>query len=305
LPGEGFFIFILTPSFWVPNPFLSFLQENLNFAHFMRSALLIAIVALGLASCSKFAKVQKSNDYDYKLRMAEKYYVAKKYHYAQQLYEELFPLMKGQPQFEDLFYKYAYCSYFLHDWLQAENLFKQFVEVFPNSTKAEEMEFMRAYTYYRQSPKPPLDQTNTQKTIGLMQTFINTHPNSAKNKEAGEIIDLCRQKMEIKSFSAAELYYNMGHYRAAAIAYTSLMNDFPDSRKSDDYKMQIIRAYYLFASNSVEEKKLARFEQVITECNDFIDRFPESAHKKEVENYQTLSNNNIKAINNEQITKTN
>ena len=74
----------------------------------MRSALIIVLLALGLASCSKFAKVQKSNDYDYKLRMAEKYYVVKKYNYAQQLYEELFPLFKGQPQFEDLFYKYVY-----------------------------------------------------------------------------------------------------------------------------------------------------------------------------------------------------
>ncbi len=57
----------------------------------MKSALLIVFFAIGIASCSKFAKVQKSNDYDYKLRMAEKYYVAKKYNYAKQLYEELFP----------------------------------------------------------------------------------------------------------------------------------------------------------------------------------------------------------------------
>jgi outer membrane protein assembly factor BamD len=271
----------------------------------MRITLIFAIIAVGIVSCSKFSKVQKSTDYEYKLRMAEKYYVAKKFNYAQQLYEELFPLMKGQPQFEDLFYKYAYCSYYLHDYLQAENLFKQFVEVFPTSPKAEEMEFMRAYTYYKQSPKPQLDQTNTQKTIGLMQTFINTHPGSAKNKEATEIIDKCRGKLETKESESAELYYNMQHYRAAAIAYTSLMNDFPDSPKSEAYKLQIIKAYYLFASNSVEEKKMARFEQVINECNDFVDRFPESGLRKEVEQYQTLSKNNIKATTNEQVTKTN
>lgn len=275
----------------------------------MKSAFLIVFVVLGLASCSKFAKVQKSNDYDYKLRMAEKYYVAQKYNYAKQLYEELFPLMKGQPQFEDLFYKFAYCSYYLRDWMNAENLFKQFVEVFPTSPKAEEMEYMRAYTYYRQSPKTPLDQTNTQKTIGLMQTFINTHPGSAKNKEAGEIIDLCRIKLEDKEHLSAQLYYNMGKYRAAAIAYTSLMNDFPDSQRSDEYKFQIIKAYYLFASNSVEDKKPARYEQVVTECNDFSDRFPESKLIKEVERYASLSQNNIQEIskvnNNEQVKKTN
>lgn len=275
----------------------------------MKSAFVIVFFALGLASCSKFAKVQKSNDYDYKLRMAEKYYVAKKYNYAKQLYEELFPLMKGQPQFEDLFYKFAYCSYYLRDWMNAENLFKQFVEVFPTSPRAEEMEYMRAYTYYRQSPKVALDQTNTQKTIGLMQTFINTHPGSARNKEAGEIIDKCRLKLEEKEHLSAQLYYNMGKYRAAAIAYNSLMNDFPDSQRSDEYKFQIIKSYFLFANNSVESKKPARYEQVVTECNDFADRFPDSKLLKEVERYSSLSQNNIKEISkvnhNEQVKTTN
>jgi outer membrane protein assembly factor BamD len=275
----------------------------------MKSAFLVVLfAAFGVVSCSKFAKVQKSNDYAYKLRMAEKYYVAKKYSFAKQLYEELFPLLKGQPEFEDLFYKFAYCAYNLQDWMNAENLFKQFVEVFPNSPKAEEMEYMRAYTYYRQSPKLELDQTNTQKTIGLMQTFINTHPGSARIKEATGIIDLCRIKLEGKAFKSAELYYVMGKYRAAAVSFSSLMNDFPDSQKSDEYKLQVIKSYYLFAVNSIEDKKPARFEQVITECNDFSDRFPESKFLKEAESYAVLSKNNIqenKAINNEQAKKTN
>src|SRR5829696_1735822 len=202
----------------------------------MRLTVLLLLIALGTSSCSKFLKVQKSRDYDYKLRMAEKYYLKKDYNHAQQLYEELFPIYKGDPKFEDIFYKYAYCSFYLRDWLQAENLFKQFVEVFPSSPKAEEMEYMRAYTYYKQSPKMELDQTNTSKTIGLMQTFINTHPGSAKIKEATEIIDQLRAKLEVKDYNNAQLYYNMGHYRAAAIAYGSLMDEFPDSQKSDAYK---------------------------------------------------------------------
>lgn len=271
----------------------------------MRRIPLLLLVLVLLASCSKFAKVQKSADYDYKLRMADKYYLSKKYNYAQQLYEELFPLFKGQPQFEDLFYKFSYCSYYLRDWIQAENLFKQFTEVFPTSSRAEEMEYMRAQTFYRQSPKDELDQSNTQKTIGLMQTFINTHPDSKRNAEANQIIDLCRAKLESKEYKGAALYYNLGHYRAAAIAFTSLMNDFPDSEKSDGYKLQVIKSYYLFANNSVEEKRLPRFEQVLNECTEFMDRFADSKWVKDVEYYQQLTQNSIKAIQNEQIKKTN
>ena len=150
-----------------------------------------------------------------------------------------------------------------------------------------------------------LDQTNSAKAIGLMQTFINTHPGSARIKEATEIIDQLRVKLEVKEYNNAQLYYNMGHYRAAAIAYSSLMNDFPDSQKSDDYKLQVIRSYYLYANNSVDEKKAARYEQVVAECNDFTDRFPESKLIAEVQRYSTLSQNNIKSIQNEQAKKTN
>ncbi|MBL7734066.1 MAG: outer membrane protein assembly factor BamD [Chitinophagaceae bacterium] len=265
----------------------------------MRIFFLAFLVVLG-ASCSKFAKVQKSNDYEYKLRMAEKYYTDKKYNYAQQLYQELFPVFKGDVKFEDLFYRYAYCSYYLRDWMQAENLFKQFTEVFPASARAEEMEYMRAYTYYRQSPKTELDQTNSLKTIGLMQTFINTHPGSGRIKEASGIIDELRTKLEDKEYKSAELYYNLGHYRAAGIAFSSLMNSFPDTDKGDKYKLQAIKSYFLYAENSIETKKAARYEQVVTECNDFIDRFPESPLKQEVEKYASLSQNHIKQIQNEQ-----
>jgi outer membrane protein assembly factor BamD len=240
----------------------------------------LAFLLISVVSCSKFSKVQKSTDYDYKLKMADTYYAAKKYNYAAQLYTELFPIFKGSPKFEDLFYKYAYCNYYLKDWMPAENLFKQFTEVFPTSPRAEEMEYMRAYTYYKQSPKVELDQTNSLKAIGLLQTFINTHPNSSRLKDANAIIDNLRDKLESKDYKSAELYYNMGHYRAAAIAFTSLINSFPD-------------------------KKAARYEQVITEVNDFNDRYPESTLAKEAERYATLSQNNIKQIQNEQVKTTN
>lgn len=266
---------------------------------------LVAFLVILVASCSKFSKVQKSNDYEYKLKMADKYYADKKFNNAQVLYQELFPIFKGGPKFEDLFYKFAYCSYHLKDWMQAENLFKQFTEVFPTSPRAEEMEYMRAYTFYRQSPKQDLDQTNTLKAIGLMQTFINTHPGSQRLPEANGIIDRLREKLESKDYKSAELYYNMGHYRAAAIAYTSLINSFPDTKKGDEYKLQAIKSYYLYAENSIEDKKPARYEQVITEVNDFNDRYPDSPLAKEAERYATLSQNNIKQIQNEQAKTTN
>jgi outer membrane protein assembly factor BamD len=235
--------------------------------------------------------------------MADKYYAEKDYNHAQQLFEELFRVFKGSEHFEDIYYKFAYCAYYLRDFANAENLFKGFVEVFPNSAKAEEMDYMRAYTFYRQSPKVDLDQTNTTKAIGFMQAFINTHPGSPKIKDATEIIDKCRAKLELKDFKSAQLYYDLGYFKAAGVALNSLMNNYPDSEKSDEYKYLIIKSYYQYAQASIEDKKEDRFGQVVTQCNEFIDRFPESKLTKNVQEYLSLSQNNIKAVKNEQTKK--
>jgi outer membrane protein assembly factor BamD len=262
---------------------------------------LIILIAGFLSGCKGINKILKNPDPEFKLRKAEQFYVKKKYLFAQQLFEDVMPNFKGKTEFEDIYYKWAYCAYYMKDYLNAENLFKNYLEVFPNSTKAEELDYMRAYTYYLQSPKPPLDQTNTIKAMGMMQTFINTHPNSLKNKEASEIIDICRLKLEEKERASAQLYFDLGQFRAAGVAFSSLINDFPESLKSDEYKLMVIKAYFKFAELSVDEKKIERFEQVVLECNDFIDRFPESKLLKEAESYITLSQSNIKNLNNEQV----
>ena len=266
------------------------------FKLFLASAFLLVLVT----SCNKYNKVTKSKDYEYKLKMADEYFSKGKYKIAQELYEELFPVFKGTLKFEELYYKDAYCFYYMKMYADAENLFKGFLEVFPNSAKAEEVDYMRSYCFYMQSPKLELEQVNTIKAMGMMQTFINTHPGSARNKEASEIIDKCRAKLEQKEYRAAELYYNMTQYRAAAIAFTNLTNNYPESLKGQDYKLKTVKAYYKFAKLSYEDRQIERYEKVITEYQDFIDRYPDSKLLKEAESFSNQSKNNIKAIKYEQ-----
>lgn len=269
-----------------------------------RLSILFTLLVLA-AGCSKnsLSKIQKSKDVEYKLRMAEKFYAGKKYNKAQILYEELFPLLKNDTRFEDLYYKYAYCAYNLRDYMNAENLFKGYIDAFPKSPRVAEADFMRAYCFYRQSPKVELDQTNTQRTIGLMQAFINNYPESPKVQEARDIIDKCYEKLELKEFKSAELYYNLGSYRAAAITFSNLLNHYPESKRGDEYKLMVIKSYYQYAVMSIETKQVERYEQVIAEYYDFVDRFPDSKYLKEAEKYFNLTSNNLKALKNEQTVK--
>ena len=278
----------------------------------MKQFLLVFIFLAALGSCSyfkasekgqpnNFNKILKSTDYVFKLQMAEKYYLNKDYNHAQMLYDDLYRVMKGSEHFEDIWYKYAYCAFYLKDYINAENLFKGFVEAFPNSPKADEMDYMRAYCFYKQSPKYQLDQTNTTKAMGFMQAFIAQHPNSDKVKEATEIIEKCRAKLEEKDYESAKLYFNLhetnpAYLKAASLTFNIMMNNYPDSQFSDEYKFYIIKSDYLYAIQSLEEKKKARLDQVLTDINDFNDRFPDSKLKKQVQEYLDLANNSIKQL---------
>ena len=263
---------------------------------------LLAFLTFFLGACNRnnLSRVMKSKDVEYKLKKGEQFYASKKFTKAQIVFEDLFPLMRNDARFEDLYYKYAYCAYYMDDYLNAENLFKGFLDVFPKSSRAAEIDYMRAYCYFKQSPVVELDQTATEKTIGLMQAHINNYPESVKIQSANEIIDRCYQKLELKEANAADLYFKVSSFKASAIAYTQLLNHYPQSSMADRYKYMIIRSYYEYAFKSVLSKQPERYEKVIEEYYDFIDRFPESKLTKDAQKYFQQSQNNLKAIKNEQ-----
>ncbi len=268
---------------------------------FLRFFVLLAIISTIFTSCHKeFSTIQKSKDVKYKLAKADEYFTKKKYSNARVLYEQLFPAYKGQDKFEELYYKYAFCHYYEKLYPEAEQLFKGFLEFFPNSVHAEEVDYMRAYSFYKQSPKLELEQVNTLKAINMMQTFINQHIGSPRVKDANAVIDEGRAKLELKEAREAQLFYNLGQFRAAGIAYNNIINSFPETRKGDEYKLMVVKSYYKFAKLSITEKQIERFEKVITEYQDFADRFPESGLIKEAESFNKLSLNNIKILTNEQ-----
>ena len=228
--------------------------------------------------------------------MAEKYYAEKKYTNAQQLFESVIQFVKGTPRYEELYLMHANSYYYDKDYDNAENIYKTFIEYFPNSTKLEEVQFMRAYTFFKRSPKAELDQTTTNKAMQLMQSFIDANPTSTRVKEAAEVIDACRAKLELKDYKTATLYYELSLYRAAAISYGLLSDYYPDSKQADKYKLLTVKSYFKFAENSFIDKQKERFEKVIFEYNDFVDRYSDSPLMTDAKNIKKQTDQYLNSI---------
>ncbi len=252
-----------------------------------------------LSACSGYERVLKSDDINYKLTKANEYFDKKQYHRAQTIYESLIPVLKGTRNFEQLYYRYAYTAWHLKDWLSASYHFKNFVDYFPNSELTEEIEYLHAVSLYNLSPKASLEQTSTFKAMEAMQNYIMTHPQSKRLEEANKLMDEMRRKIEEKEASAARLYYNIGQYKAASIAYQSVLQSFPESPNADLYQYYIVRSLYSYARASVEARQEERYVNAISAINELKESYPNSSFLGEAEAYYKLATENINKLRNE------
>ncbi len=265
-----------------------------------KNLLYLFVVLVSLSSCGGFEKIRKSSDVNYKLTKANEYFDKQDYHHASELYKELMPIMKSTRNYEALFYKYAYCFYYMKDYLDGSYYFRNFVEYFPVSKDAEECEYMSALCLYKYAPKASLDQTNTIKAFEAMQSFAYKYPASKHIAEANGFIDLSRKKMEAKMAAAAKLYFNINQFKAATVAYRSVLRNYPESPNGDLYQYMIMRAMYKFAKASIPARQEERYTTILSAYKELKDTYPQSKYIADADKIYNEANNNIKKIRNEQ-----
>lgn len=261
--------------------------------------LLFVFLLIAVSSCkSSFEKIRTSNDPEKILIEANKYYDDEKYMNAQILYEIILPYYKGKKEADDIYYKFAYTYYNLKDYLVASHYFKSFASSFANSPKKEEALYMTAYSEYMMSPNRKLEQSQSEKAIEDFQIFVNTYPSSDRLEKCNQLIDELRQKMEEKEYDQGQLYYNLGRYVSAVVAFENMLKEFPETKKEEDVRFMILKSSYNYAKNSVLEKRIERYEDTISKYNSFIKRYPQSKDKNKAEKIYQNSLNEINKIKN-------
>ena len=250
---------------------------------FMRlNRILVLLTAVIISSaCSKYQKVLKSTDLDYKYEMAVGYFNEESYNKAYPIFDELLTLYRGTQKAAEVYYYFAYTNYHLKDYILAAYHFKNFQKTFPNHEKAAECSFMVGYCYYLESPRYSLDQSYTYKAINELQLFVNTHADSERLIECNKLISDLREKLEFKSFEMAKQYYDMEYYQAAVVAFSNTLNDFPDTEFREEVMYMRFIAAYKLANNSIESKKLQRFIESKTAYLEFIENYPESMNAQQ------------------------
>jgi outer membrane protein assembly factor BamD len=253
--------------------------------------LVISLVVLAfMSSCGEYNKILKSTDYEFKHKKAIEYFEAGEFVKAGTLFQELVNIYRGTSRADQIYYYYAKSMMGQKDYLMANHYFKSLLKEFPGSEFAEEAQFMVGYCSYLLSPKPRLDQTITKDAIESLQLYVNLYPYSDRVDEANRLMDELKAKLVYKSYLNAKLYYDFGNHKAAVIALNNSLREYPDSQYREELMYMLLKSRYLLAVNSVADKKIERLTAALDEYFSFIDEYPESRYRQEVNRfYETVA----------------
>ena len=263
----------------------------------MRKFLLFYILATLLTSCtSEFNKVYKSPDNRFKYEYAKECFANGKYTRAISLLQELVTTMKGTENAQECLYMLSMAQFNQGEYETAAEYFKKYYSSYPRGTYAEKAKFYVGQSLYLCTPEPRLDQTDTYDAIKAFQEFLDLFPSSQLRPVAQQKLFDLQEKLVRKELYSAQLYYNLGgyflnslhggnNYDACIITAQNALKDFPYTDRREDFALLIMKSKFELAQQSVEEKKMERFQDAEDECYGFINEYPDSKNKALAEKY--------------------
>lgn len=246
--------------------------------------LLIGIVFV-MSACNGPQKVLKSGNNDMRYETGVDLYENGDFNKALQFFDILRAVYRGTEKGEKLTYYTANCYFQMRDYQIASYYYGQYVQMYPRGKQAEEAAYLSAYCKYLESPRSSLDQTNTYLALSELQSFIDMYPASPKVKEANRLMDDLRDKLEIKSYRIAILYFRMEDFQAAITSFENLMDNYPDTEYKEEVLFSITEAYFAYAEKSVWTKQAERYEKTVEAYNNLRYLYPESLFLDEAKEY--------------------
>ena len=244
-----------------------------------KNVLITLLAALLLSSCGEYNKLLKSTDYEYKYEAAKNYFTKGQYSRAATLLND---------KAEESLYMLGMSYYNQKDYQTAAQTFTQYYNVYPRGTFTELARFHAGKALFLDTPEPRLDQSGTYSAIQQLQMFLEYFPDSSKKDEAQSMIFALQDKLVMKEYLSAKLYYNLGNYlgnnyESCVITAQNALKDYPYTNMREDLSILILRAKYEMAVYSVEDKRAERYREAVDEYYAFKNEFPESKYMKDAD----------------------
>ena len=191
----------------------------------------------------------------------------------------------------------AMAQFMTRDYESASETFKKYTTSYPKGDYAEKAFYYVGESLFESAPEPRLDQSPTIGAINAYQTFLDNFPDSPYREEAQRKLFELQDKLIMKEYLSAKLYYNLGgyfgninannesNYTSCIITAENALKIYPFTKLREDFSLLIVKSKFQLAENSSNDKKLERYRDAEDECYGFINEFPDSEHKDLAERY--------------------
>lgn len=253
-----------------------------------------------LSGCAKeFNSVYKSGDIKYRYEYAKESFALGKYQRAATLLQDLIVPEKGTQDAQECLYMLGMAEYKNMDYQTASETFKKYVKSYPRGDYSEMAKYYVGQSLFMSTPEPRLDQTETVAAINALQEYMDLYPDAKHKEDAQNKLFELQDKLVQKELYSAELYYNLGtyfgnnsggddggnNYQACIVTSQNALKDYPYTKKREEFATLIMKSKFHLAEQSVEEKKLERYQDAEDECYGFLNEFPDSKEKKTAERF--------------------
>lgn len=267
-----------------------------HFRIMKKYSLLIAILVMMLASCTKWTALQNTQDFEYKYEAAKSLYAEGKYSQASMYFAEVLAIMKGTANAEESLYMAGMSNFKNKDYESASMYFRKYYQVYPKGLYVEYARYYCGLSLYNMTPDPRLDQQSTYEAIKEFQEFLDLYPYTSIKAETHDMIYKLQDKLVEKEYLSAKLYYDLGayamncayggsNYEACVVTAQNALRDFPfaNADRREELSIMILRSRFCLAEQSVDTKRVNRYRDCIDEYYSFVNDFPESKYIKEAE----------------------
>lgn len=250
--------------------------------------IIIAVFAILVSSCaSEYNSIYKTTDISQKYEYAKEAYMNQKYMRASTIFGDLINLMKGTDYGEECLYLYGMSAMKNKDYESASDIFKKYFSSYPKGIYAERACYNIAEALFMDTPEARLDQTSTYAAMNAFNTYMDIYAAREGKELAQDRYKELENKLIKKELLNAKLYYNLGqyfgnctsggnNYEACIITAQNALKDFSETSLREEFALLIMKSKFELAEQSIDEKKLERFQDAEDECYGFINEYPES-----------------------------
>lgn len=264
----------------------------------MKKTLTFALILqLMLAGCAnEYNRIYKTSNVAYRYEYAKECFANGKYGRATILLTDIITMFKNTANAEESLYMLAMSQYLDRDYEGAAQTFRKYYQTYPRGYYREMAAFYVGQSLYMSTPEPRLDQSTTVSAIAAFQEYLDVFVDAKFKSVAQDRLFELQDKLVKKELHSAQLYYDLGsyfgncgyggnNYEACIITAQNALKDYPYTSMRENFSLLIMKSKYELAKESVDEKKLERYQDAEDECYGFINEYPDSKDRKTAEKF--------------------